>query len=61
MDGSTSTETKLEGAADTLPEAAARFAIDPAHAAHGSYPDLWREHRDRHPELWLPEDTVLPR
>lgn len=50
---------ELEGDAERLPEAARCLGLDPGDAVHGSYPSLWREHRDRHPELALPRDMVF--
>ena len=52
---------ELEGPPDRLAEAARLLGLDADAAVRGSYPALWREHRDRHPGLDLPRDMVFPR
>jgi adenylate cyclase class 2 len=50
---------EIEGPAPELPGAALRLGLDPASATRSSYPELWVEHRERHPELELPVDMVF--
>lgn len=50
---------EIEGPRERLPEAVRALGLDPASAARDSYPSLWVDHRQRHPELDLPTDMVF--
>jgi len=51
---------ELEGPVGSLAATARELGLDPARAVPDSYLTLWRRHRERHPELGLPEDMVMP-
>ena len=48
---------EVEGEAALLPGAAEALGLDPATALAGTYLELWRRHRERHPGA--PEDMVF--
>jgi adenylate cyclase class 2 len=50
---------EIEGPPERLPEIADLLGLKIASAVRGSYASLWREHRQRHPELALPFDMVF--
>ena len=49
---------EVEGEAARLPAAARSLGLDPSNALAGTYLELWRRHRESHPEA--PEDMVFP-
>ena len=49
---------EVEGEAEELPGTARALGLDPKAALAGTYLDLWRRHREVHPEA--PEDMVFP-
>lgn len=51
---------ELEGEVALLVDAARALDLDPARAVRGSYLSLWERYRERHPELRLPVDMLLP-
>ncbi len=51
---------ELEGPVGFLAGTARTLGLDPSRAVPESYLALWRRHRERHPELGLPEDMVMP-
>lgn len=51
---------EVEGTVKQVRQVAAELGLDLEDAVRSSYPDLWREHRERYPERELPVDMVFP-
>jgi adenylate cyclase class 2 len=51
---------EVEGPAERLEQTAKSLGLEIADAVRGSYPSLWQDYRERHPEHDLPLDMVFP-
>lgn len=51
---------ELEGPVASLAATARELGLEPSRAVPDSYLALWRRYRERHSELGLPEDMVMP-
>jgi len=50
---------EIEGPPDVLRPTATALNLDPDDGVRGSYLDLWKDHRSKHPQRILPKDMVF--